>query len=36
LEHDGNVIRAVDAKGEIIAQQVVDNNGEALTQVAVR
>jgi len=36
LEQDGNTIRAVDAKGNVIAQQVVDNNGEAVAQVAVR
>ncbi|GBU20631.1 hypothetical protein R80B4_00510 [Fibrobacteres bacterium R8-0-B4] len=36
LERDGNVIRAIDSKGGIIAQQIVDNNGEIVAQVAVR
>jgi len=36
LIRDENVIRAVDAKGEIIAQQLVDNNGEIIAQVTAR
>jgi len=36
LEQDGNIIRAVDAKGDVIAQQMLDNNGEIIAQVAVK
>lgn len=36
LEKDGDVIRAVDAKGDVIAQQIVDKDGEIVAQVAVR
>jgi len=36
LERDENIIRAVDADGEIIAQQIVDSEGAIVAQVAVR
>ena len=36
LEYDGNVIRAIDANGKIIAQQHINNNGEVIAQAAVR
>ncbi|MDR2693485.1 MAG: DUF3332 domain-containing protein [Chitinispirillales bacterium] len=36
LERDGNIIRAIDAKGEVIAQQIVNNEGEMVAQVASR
>jgi hypothetical protein len=36
LERDENVIRALDTDGEIIASQIVDDNGEIVAQVAVK
>jgi len=36
LEHDGNIIRAVDTKGKIIAQELIDDNGEIVAQTALK
>jgi len=36
LVRDENVIRAVDAKGEVIATQIVNNEGEIVAEVASR
>jgi len=36
LERDGNNIRAVDAKGKVIGQQVIDGNSEAVALAAAR
>ncbi|MDR2591566.1 MAG: DUF3332 domain-containing protein [Chitinispirillales bacterium] len=36
LEHDGNIIRAVDTKGKIIAQEIVDANSEIVAQTALK
>jgi hypothetical protein len=36
LVNDGNIIRAVDTKGEAIASQIVGNDGEIVAQVAVK
>jgi len=36
LEHEGNVIRAKDSNGEILASQIVGNTGDVVAHVAVR
>lgn len=36
LVRDENVVRAVDAEGKVISQQVIESDGEVVAQVAVR